>query len=399
MTTPTLDRRDTRDTPVLAEDPGHLAVRLAGIAPQTAPVVSCYVRLEPRDRLRHQYHLELKDRIKALELDPVMATLSREDRLSAERDLARIAAWLDRPRALPHARGIAVFASERLDLFDAVPLPRVHRTRVVVDDTPWIAELAAAEREFEPIVAAVIDRAHARFFEVTVGSAAELPGAFSAASRGGKFHSDREDAPGWGEGHYHRRLEEDRHRLYDAVAQRLEALSRSRTIRGFVLAGPADHTAALARFLPERLATRVLGTAAVNPTSVTTAEIQAVAIETADAHDAGALAEELLALDEALGTGWAVNGRPETLRVLYRGQARTLYVQDELEAGGYRCPASGRLVLSRDDCEGEGEPEPVRDLADEAIEEALRQRIRVVMVPRGRSADVVDGLAATLRFR
>jgi len=61
--------------------------------------------------------------------------------------------------------------------------------------------------------------------------------------------------------------------------------------------------------------------------------------------------------------------------------------------------ATGRLVLAKADCRGEGEPRPVRDLVDEAIEEALHQRARVVMVPRQAAADVVEGLAATLRFR
>jgi peptide subunit release factor 1 (eRF1) len=76
-----------------------------------------------------------------------------------------------------------------------------------------------------------------------------------------------------------------------------------------------------------------------------------------------------------------------------------LYVREDLGGGGFRCSASGRLVLARGECRGEGEPEPVRDLVDEAIEEALRQRVRVVIVPDSEAAKAVDGLAAKLRFR
>jgi peptide subunit release factor 1 (eRF1) len=78
---------------------------------------------------------------------------------------------------------------------------------------------------------------------------------------------------------------------------------------------------------------------------------------------------------------------------------RTLFVQEGLSGSGFRCSATGRLVLAKGDCRGEGDPRPVRDLVDEAIEEALHQRVRVVMVPGQAAADVVDGLAATLRFR
>jgi peptide subunit release factor 1 (eRF1) len=76
-----------------------------------------------------------------------------------------------------------------------------------------------------------------------------------------------------------------------------------------------------------------------------------------------------------------------------------LFIRDNLEGQGFRCSATGRLVLARGDCRNEGEPQAVRDLVDEAIEEALRQRVRVVIVPDSAAAEAVDGLAATLRFR
>jgi peptide subunit release factor 1 (eRF1) len=76
-----------------------------------------------------------------------------------------------------------------------------------------------------------------------------------------------------------------------------------------------------------------------------------------------------------------------------------LFVRDDLEGGGFRCVGTGRLVLAMGDCREEGQPQPVRDLVDEAIEEALRQRVRVVTVPDCAGAEAVDGLAATLRFR
>jgi peptide subunit release factor 1 (eRF1) len=94
-----------------------------------------------------------------------------------------------------------------------------------------------------------------------------------------------------------------------------------------------------------------------------------------------------------------MNGPRETLRALHRGQVRTLFIRDDLEGKGFRCSATGRFVLAKGDCRNEGHPLPVRDLVDESIEEALRQHAQVVMVPEGPTAEAVDGLAATLRFR
>ena len=393
----TIERRFAE--PRVAPAAGPLIERLAAIEPGRHHVVSCYVRLGPRDRVRAQYLTEIRSRARGLGEDPSLAELEGEERKAVERDLDRVVACLERPGRLPHARGLAIFACEALELFEAIPLPRVHRTRLILDDTPWIAELVALEDELERVLVVLLDRAHMRFFEVTPMGTTELPCLVAPSKPGGRFHSDRGDAPGWGERDYHARLEEERHRRFAAAAHRLEELARGRPVRGIVLAGPADHTAGLARFLPGRLPELLLGTVKLNPTAAGPAQVQAAVLAAAEEHDRTALAAELLALEDALGTGWAVDDTREALRALSRGQVRTLFVQEGLSGGGFRCSASGRLVLAKGDCRGEGQPRPVLDLVDEAIEQALHQRARIMMVPRQAAADVVDGLAATLRFR
>ena len=388
------------ETPVeQTETLGALIRRLSDIAPRRYRVLSCYLRLEPGDRFREAYLVELKDRMKAVRADPVMLALEREGRLAVERDLDRIVARVERPASLPHTSGVAVFACEALALFTVVPLRRVHRTRLVLDDTPWIRELVAAERESESMLTVVVDRTHARFFEVTAGEAVELPCVITPAGRGGKFRGDRRDAPGAGEKDYHARVEEERHRHYADIVAELERLAARRPIRGIVIAGPQDHTAALTHFLPTHLAQRLLGTAALNPTALGPSEVQAASFRVAEEHDRAATAVLVASMEHSVGTGWAVNGARETLAALGRGQVRTLLIREDLDGAGFRCRDTGRLVLAKGDCAGEGAPDPVRDLVDEAVEEALRQRIQVVVIREPDVAAAVDGLAAFLRFR
>ena len=384
--------------PHLSEALAPLIDSLTAIPPGSHRVLSCYLRLGPRDRSRGKYLTDFRSRRKTIETGPA-ATLDHEARSSVERDLDRMERYLENARELPHTTGIALFACEALELFEVVPLAHVHRPRVILDDTPWIAELVTAEAEFEPIVAVVSDRAHTRFFEVSALKAIELPCLVMPSRRGGKFHSDRGDSPGWGERDYHGRLEEERHRRCAATVTELERRLRGGRIRGIVLAGPAEYIAVLARFLPDRIRERVLGTIRLNPTATGLAEVQAAALAVAEDHARSTIAGELLALEDAFGTGWAVNGPREALRALHRGQARTLYIRENLAGAGFRCGGSGRLVLAKADCRAEGEPRAVPDLVDEAIEEALRLSTRVVMVPETLAAETVDGLATTLRFR
>jgi len=366
---------------------GSLLDRLLAIEPGRYRIVSCYLSLTPAERTRRAYLTAVKSRIHAI----------REDTVAA--DLSRILDHLTTTRSLPRSGGLAIFACEALGLFEVTALPRVHRTRLVVDDTPRVLELVAAQQEFGTLLAVVFDRSHARFFLVDGESAKELEGLVETSRRGGGFHGDRRDAPGWGERDYHHRMREERHRHCAAMAHQLQHLSRTLSARGIVLAGPRKEVAALTRFLDREVTRRVLGSAALNPTSATAAEVRAAALEVASEHDQAADLDVAAALEDSIGAGWAVEGPRDTLRALARGQARTLLIGADVEGSGFRCSESDRLVLAKGECRGEGEPVPVQDVADEAVEEALRQGIEVIVLHDRAAAETIDGLAAFLRFR
>ena len=103
--------------------------------------------------------------------------------------------------------------------------------------------------------------------------------------------------------------------------------------------------------------------------------------------------------EEAMGQGWAVNGVTPTLRALARGQLKLLVVRAGQTGWGFRCAGSGRLVAARDDSRNEGEPVPVADLVNEALEEALEDGIEVVVVDDPDASAALDGIAGLLRFR
>src|SRR5690349_6538571 len=104
-------------------------------------------------------------------------------------------------------------------------------------------------------------------------------------------------------------------------------------------------------------------------------------------------------MQESLGGGWSVNGLDATLRALSRGQVRTLLVHADAAEPGFRCGTSGRLARTERECREEGEPMPVLDIVDDAIEEALRQGVDVNVVYDPDARTAVDGAAGLLRFR
>jgi peptide chain release factor subunit 1 len=372
--------------------------RLTRVDPAGHPVVSCYLKLEPRDRSRGKYLIKVKNRVKAVLAGLERLGLDRAAREAVGRDLDRVVQYLRSPANLPATQGLAIFACEGIGLFEVLPLPMVHRSRLAVDGTPLVRELAAIEEEFGRMLTVVLDRTSARFFDVTAYEATELIDLRADATRGGRFHGDQ-NGLGWGEHNYHNRIRVEKQRHLEAIARELFQLDRARPVHGIVITGTGTEAGAVRPFLHSYLAERLLGTAKLNPKEATPATVHATTLVVREAWERASERALVAELTERLGDGWAVNGVAPTLKALARGQLRSLLVNADASEPGFRCAGSGRLALSERDCRAEGDAIPVLDVVDDAIEEALRQRLDVDVVYEPDALREIDGLAGLVRFR
>jgi peptide chain release factor subunit 1 len=384
-----------------------LIERLTALGATEHWVVSCYLKLEPRDRGRGKYLIKLKNRIKLLTAGLEARGLSRGARLAVERDLERIREHLAHPSNLPAGRGIALFACEPLGLFEAIPLPVVFRSRLVVDHTPLVRELAALNDEFGRVLCVAYDRTSARFLEVTPTGATELSslaagdttraGRFHGPSRPSRPHGRGVGASAPGEHGFNQRIREEKQRHYAQIAQRLFEVTRELPVQGIVLAGMGADVGAVEPHLHPYVREFVLGTVRLNPKSASPADVLAAVLDVRRERERAWEQRHVQELAEGLGAGWAVDGLEATLGALARGQVRTLLVDPSVEHAGFRC-ATGRLAVTEDACGGGGAV-PVPDVVDEAIEDALRQGAHVDVVEDDGARQRVDGLAALLRFK
>ena len=219
------------------------------------------------------------------------------------------------------------------------------------------------------VLAVVTDRAHARFFDVGASEAVELTSLQSPAGRGGRFHSDRGDSPGWGEHAYHARREEEARRHVAAIVERLAAFERQHPGADVLLAGPGTTAGALQRALPPALGQRVIGTARLSPLEVTPATVHQTATQVRAAHERATQRTLVAAVLEGLGTGRAENGVRAVLRALARGQVRQLLI-----------------------------PADVADVFQTAADAARRQGASVTFLDDAGIAQPIEGLAALLRW-
>ena len=363
-------------------------------------VVSCYQKLEPGDRSGEKYRIKLKNRLRAASERLDILGYSHDEREGIRGALDRVEEFFGQSSNLEGSRGLALFVAPKL--FRGVPLPWVLRSRVLVDRTAVVGELVALTEEGTRLLAVVTDRRAARFFDVGLLGAVELEGLASPGStRGGRFHSTEKSLPrlgGAGEYRFQNRIREEKDRHLAHVAEALTQRLRSGTYDGFAIGGGAGAAESLVAHLHPSVRERLVGVLALPTRQVTAAEVQVRAMELvadrAQAH-ADAAVEEFRA---ALPNRWAVDGVEPTLRALGRGQVRTLLVDHDARVPGYRYSVSGRLSESTATFRGEGEAQPIADLLDDAMEDALRQRAHVAVV-RGAAAKRFDRLGAILRFQ
>src|SRR3989475_4449222 len=205
--------------------------RLQALAPGAYRVVSCYLKLEPRDKTRGKYLIKMKNRVREALQALEQQGLERAARDGVAADLERVRRYFEAPARPPAARGIALVACGAVGLFEVVPLPHVHRSRLRVEATPLVRELVALEQEFGAILVAACDRTGARFFEVTAFDVAELTSLTAGATRPGKFHGERQAmrggvlAGGYGEHNYHMRIREEKHRRSEEHTSELQSQS------------------------------------------------------------------------------------------------------------------------------------------------------------------------------
>jgi peptide subunit release factor 1 (eRF1) len=371
---------------------------LTSVTPGAHRVVTCYLKLEPRDRARGKYLIKLKNRVRAVLQALPRLGLERAIQDQVVRDLERVQQHLHTSDNLPATQGVAVFACQAIGLFEAMPLPVVYRSRLAVDSTPLVRELASVEDEFGRLLTVVLDRMSARFFEVTAYDCRELNGLRADSTRGKRFRGDQ-NGPGWGEHSYNNRIRTEKQRHYEAIARELFIIDRRQPAHGIVLAATGTEAGAVEPFLHTYLAERLIGTARLTPKSATPAAVHEATLGVRQAWERETERAEVREMTEALGSGWSVNGIDATLRALSRGQVRTLLVNADASEPGFRCGTSGRLARTERECREEGEPVPVLDVVDDAIEEALRQRVGVNVVYDAEARSAVDGLAGLLRFR
>jgi peptide chain release factor subunit 1 len=353
------------------------------------PVLSVYVSIDPDDRRAFPSRVdEVLHEVRLLTKDP---DLDREARLSLRGDVERIMEAVAEEYLRPQA--VAFFSCSGRGLFEVVELPRPVRDSLVVDATPWVRPLVAVLDEYHRCRVVVVDRAHARFWDLYQDEIVERGKLRDRALRKPDY------AYGMREVTTRNKAELLAKRHYRAVAQRLAEDLRRREFDIVAVGGHEHEIPEFLDHLPREVRDRVAGTFQVHPREEDLGTIRDRAQEVVDRYER--TEEERLvteALEKHAAGGLAADGLDDCLWAGTTAAVDLLLVHDEVMRPGVVCADDGWMATAGDRCPICGHPlRRTPDVIDELVQAVIDEGGSVEhVVAETRLRDHL--CAATLRF-
>lgn len=307
-----------------------LLQKLATIEPGDGLVLSIYLNMRPDIAgAQPSYRMALtflNDRLRRLEttLLPRSAAL-----VEFRQDAQRVWDYIDN-HAEVWLQGLAIFACQRLNLFEVLETGVPFENQVVLEPKPDLFQLAHLLDEEETVVIALVDTNTARLFVTRRGFLEERPGLDEDPAK----YSKKRMIPCTEERRYERRIDQKRQTFAREAAQAIEMLVKQEGARRVVLAGdevaiPQLHRA-LSPSLEPLVHEEILRLDIRTPRHAVGEELRPV-IEAMERESSHSVADRLVEAIQAQRLG--VVGEQETLDALEHGQVETLVLAREAPLG------------------------------------------------------------------
>ncbi|CAN5183060.1 eukaryotic peptide chain release factor subunit 1 [soil metagenome] len=370
--------------PVVTED---VIRSLAGFRGQQAPVISCYLDVDGRRYVRHQ------------DYETVLDALLRDARTKANgdssvhNDLRRIEEYVKAGIDRSNTRGLAFFACTAHDLWEVIALPVPVHNRIVVNHAPAVGQLPSVLEEYERFGVLLADRQRARMFVFELGELTDRSELFEELPRDYDTRGERE------RGDTRPHVEALAHQHLSHAAEVAGQVFQDHGFEHLAIGAPDEIAGELEALLHPYLKDRRCGRLGV-PVGSSLDDIREAALDLETRIERQKEAEVVERLREAVATGRrGIAGLGPVLAALADRRFEQLVVSQGYEEAGWRCPGCGCLAVVGRRCgRCETEMDPVGDIVEEAVEEALAQSSKVEICIGSADLDVLGRVGALLRY-
>jgi peptide chain release factor subunit 1 len=293
------------------------------------------------------------------------------------------------------ANGVALFASERAGLREALPVDVPFEDTFVVADSPFLRPLATLVDTTPRLLVVFVDAECARLIPAGpegMGDELRLESEVPGHHRRG----------GWAQlaqARYQRHIQDHRGRHLEAVKEALASLVEGEGIERLVIAGEPRNVTELRRHLPPRLTERIAGSVAGTGYETAAALLERARPVLEQARLEETAREIDAVLTEAAKSGRAVSGLEATLDAVMRGAVHRLYLLRRFSQPGWHCEACGGLQGGeRDACRRCGRPAKAVELAGAMVDRVVVAGGRLETIDDHPELAQVGGVAARLRY-
>ena len=364
---------------------------LAGLRPDGHKVLSVYLNLDPSE-----FPTQWDRKIEVESLLDVAERALREDGLphgqrdELRRDVARVREWFEREFDASGARGVAVFASSGVDLFEVHRLSRPVRSEVTIDDSPFIEPLAGMPGG-DGYAVLLVNRQVAR---VLAGGADGMREVISLTDDVHRWH----DQGGWSQARFQRGIEKETKDHVKHAGNELLKLFKRGAPQRLIIGCPEEMRGEVEQSLHNYLRERIAGyldiSVKANPD-----EVAREAAEVIERDERERERHWLDRLQSGVGRGsGAVAGLADTLAALNEQRVEVLLVQDGFRAEGWVSPKADFLAAEPGGSPTGEELQKRDDVIESAMERALEQSAEVVVVRRHPDLQAQGSVGAVLRF-
>lgn len=349
------------------------------------PVLSIYLNTDPAEGNADAYKLRLRTMLKDIELAEDVAAIQRY--FEHEHD------W--------SGRSVAIFSCAPQKFFKAFSLAVATRSRVQINDRPYVKPLADLLDSYGGYGVVLVDKVGARLFYFHLGELREQEGVMGEAirhtKRGGGSQAAGRRGGTAGQTDY---TDEMADRNIKEVIDAAGRFFSENNVRRIVIGGTDDNVALFRSHLPKAWQSLVIGTFPINMTA-SHVEVQerAMQIGKEAEYRREALLVETIVTNTAKGRGGSI-GLEDTLGALREGRVQSLVIRDGYRAPGFRCKSCGHISsLPLGNCPFcDGETEQIPDAVEVAVRQVMRSGGEVEVLHHDPLRKDFDKIGALLRF-
>ena len=305
-------------------------------------------------------------------------------------DSEAISRWVRNEFERGDVRGIALFASEG-EIIETVQVAIGVRNIARCNSRPYVVPLEALLGRHHHMALVIVERDKARIVRYQLGRAWEYQAIAS------DVHGQHKQG-GWSQKGYEKNIEHEVLHHFKDTVEILRQLHAESPLDALVLAGPHEEAVDFSKQLHPYLQQIVHGDPISVPPQGSLNELKERLTEVEQSLVSNRRRHLLERLAAAQGTAEnAARGLRHVLEATNSKRIETLFVVEGAGSPGYRS-ATGMLALHENEAASYGGPvEPVDDLIDEVIEEAVRSGSHIELF---RDEVRLDGhpVAALLRF-